>query len=457
MAVICNGVLIMGYLIFVVETLANLSQSGAMLYFLIKILKIKSNIDNKMAALFGGIFFFLYLELQYIIVPFEGLGVLLLWVLLFLYSYIFLDGSIWLKLYISLFIIIVMLFTTILVGSISGAVYGSPYIEFVLGASYFKYISICILQVIIWIIIYYLTHTVIKNSSNTVNIKNTIHIILTMVIAIVIMSELQNILQQVMVNRPVKEALIIIMGVTAMLISCIELYSIAKKSTKKEMEQKIIEQAYKNQLKNIDEIKAVNEQILRVRHEYNRTFSIVSTLINAGNINEAQEFLSQFDKEINKIVVNKIYTDNVIINSLLVKKVEECHTNNIDILPVINGMNNSIKSVDLYFLLSNLIDNAIEAEKDICVKRIEVIINANDKLCSIKISNNINSKMRIKYEKGILFKTQKSDETLHGYGIKNVKNIVDLYHGKIKYDISENNVLTCSVLLYSEKFTTYDI
>lgn len=83
MAVICNGVLIMGYLIFVVETLANLSQSGAMLYFLIKVLKIKSNIDNKMAALFGGIFFFLYLELQYIIVPFEGLGVLLLWVLLF--------------------------------------------------------------------------------------------------------------------------------------------------------------------------------------------------------------------------------------------------------------------------------------------------------------------------------------------------------------------------------------
>lgn len=447
----------MDYGVFIVETLANLSQSYAMLYFLIKMLKIKSNIDNKMAVLLGGIFFFIYLELQYIIVPYEGLGILVLWLLLFIYSYIFLDGSFWLKLYISLFVIIVMLFTTILVGSIVGAVYGSTYIELVSGKSYFTYISICIIQIIIWIMIYFLTHIVVKNSSDMISIKYTILIIFTMIIAIVITSELQNILQQIIVNRPVKEALIIIMGVTAMLTSCIELYSVVQKSMQKEMEQTIIEQAYKSQLKNIDEVKTANERISRIRHEYNRTFSIVSTLINAGNINEAQEFLNQYDKEINKIVVNKIYTNNVIINALLTKKVEECHANNIDILPVINGMNNCIRNVDLYFLLSNLIDNAIEAEKKIDAKRIEIIINANDELCSIKISNNIDSEMRMKYEKGILFKTQKSNKTLHGFGIKNVKNIVDLYHGKIKYDMSENNILTCSVVLYSEKFTTYDV
>lgn len=439
----------MNFVIFIIETLANVSQSFAILYFLTKTLKVNDKVSRKIAMFAGAVIFFTYLELQYIIVPFEGLGIIILWMLLFVYAVLFLDGNISQKMYISLFIIVVILFTSLLVGSITAAIYGIAYRDFVIQNYFGKYICIVILQVVIWIMTYVLSN-VLNRYNSGVRIKDTFAIIGVMLIAIVIMNELQVISYSVEGNLFVKEVFVIILGVTAMLLLCMILYEVVQKSSHKMMEQALIEQTYKSQLDNIADIKANSERIAKIKHEFNKTLSTASIMLKTGHIEDAQEFLNQFDDELSNIIVEKIYTDNIVINSLLTKKVEECREKYIDIIIVINGNISIIKNVDLYCVLSNLIDNAIEAEERVEDKRIEINIDENDNLCSVKVSNNINQEMFKRYEDGVLFNTNKKDKVIHGYGLKNVKDITERYHGKIKYDILEHKVLTCSVILYSE-------
>ena len=102
-------------------------------------------------------------------------------------------------------------------------------------------------------------------------------------------------------------------------------------------------------------------------------------------------------------------------------------------------------------VLSNLLDNAIEAQTFVDNKRVEVFIDENEDVCSLKIYNSISDDMVKAFKEDTLFKTHKKDKLMHGYGLKNVNDVVKKYNGRINYSIIGTCVLCCSVILYREK------
>ena len=58
---------------FIVETLANINQSILLIYFLCGTLNVNKKINSKIAVISGVSIIFAYLEIQYMVVPFEGL------------------------------------------------------------------------------------------------------------------------------------------------------------------------------------------------------------------------------------------------------------------------------------------------------------------------------------------------------------------------------------------------
>ena len=170
-----------------------------------------------------------------------------------------------------------------------------------------------------------------------------------------------------------------------------------------------------------------------------------------GRTEEAREFLSQFDGDLDKIIVEKMYTNNIIINEFLTKKSKDCRQKNIDFVAVVNGELKLIKNVDIFCVLSNLLDNAIEAQTFVDNKRVEVFIDENEDVCSLKIYNSISDDMVKAFKEDTLFKTHKKDKLMHGYGLKNVNDVVKKYNGRINYSIIGTCVLCCSVILYREK------
>ena len=418
---------------FIVETLANINQSILLIYFLCGTLNVNKKINSKIAVISGVSIIFAYLEIQYMVVPFEGLGVGILWAMLVIYACLFMDGNIFQKMYASMFIIATIIFVTVLLGSIME-----------------KCLLVILIQITIWIVAVILVR-ILRRYSYGVNIKDTVIIMAAMIMSVIITNEVQMMSTDSDAEKMIVRSIIIMICVTIMFILCVALYEIIQRSTYALMEQTIMEQAYKSRLENVEDIETNVERISRIKHELNKTLIAANLMLKDGRTEEAREFLSQFDGDLDKIIVEKMYTNNIIINEFLTKKSKDCRQKNIDFVAVVNGELKLIKNVDIFCVLSNLLDNAIEAQTFVDNKRVEVFIDENEDVCSLKIYNSISDDMVKAFKEDTLFKTHKKDKLMHGYGLKNVNDVVKKYNGRINYSIIGTCVLCCSVILYREK------
>ena len=94
-------------------------------------------------------------------------------------------------------------------------------------------------------------------------------------------------------------------------------------------------------------------------------------------------------------------------------------------------------------------DNAIYAVDNYDKKEITVVIKYINKALFIRIENTFNGKINKNKE---IFKTIKNDKKNHGYGLKNVKRIVELYNGQIDIEYIEDKFIV-EIFLYNNKFT----
>ena len=435
---------------FIVETLANINQSILLIYFLCGTLNVNKKINSKIAVISGVSIIFAYLEIQYMVVPFEGLGVGILWAMLVIYACLFMDGNIFQKMYASMFIIATIIFVTVLLGSIMGALYNVHFIEFTGTASTEKCLLVIFIQITIWVVAVMLVR-ILRRYSYGVNIKDTVIIMAAMIMSVIITNEVQMMSTDSDAEKMIVRSIIIMICVTIMFILCVALYEIIQRSTYALMEQTIMEQAYKSRLENVEDIKTNVERISRIKHELNKTLIAANLMLKDGRTEEAMEFLSQFDGDLDKIIVDKMYTDNIVINEFLAKKSKDCRQKNIDFVVVVNGELKLIKNVDIFCVLSNLIDNAIEAQTFVDNKRVEVFIDVYFDVCSFKIYINITDDMAKSFKNDTLFNTHKKDKMVHGYGLKNVNDVVKKYNGRIKYSIVGTCVLCCSIILYGDR------
>lgn len=134
------------------------------------------------------------------------------------------------------------------------------------------------------------------------------------------------------------------------------------------------------------------------------------------------------------------YTTNSAINALINSKKKLMDEKKIKLNCDINVLNfDFMASLDACALLGNLLDNAIEAldkeeNKNITLKMIE-----HGNYLSIQISND-SSKQNENLE------TTKKNKNAHGYGLKNVKEIVEKYQGNLQIKQTEGKFIVSIIL-----------
>ena len=92
----------------------------------------------------------------------------------------------------------------------------------------------------------------------------------------------------------------------------------------------------------------------------------------------------------------------------------------------------TIQDIDWCAILSNILDNAIEACQKIKGKerRIEIVIKQNDCATLIDVTNTYNGEVKIIDNH---LKSDKKDKVLHGIGIESVRTAVEKYNGVFEY------------------------
>ena len=181
--------------------------------------------------------------------------------------------------------------------------------------------------------------------------------------------------------------------------------------------------------------------LYKLRHDLKH---FIQALKNPGiiqNPDTIHDTINQYE-ELVKNVPAPITTISPAINHVLNIKREEALRKGIDFTVSLNIIHDiDMEDSDLYLLLSNLLDNAIEHIG--MLKHIRVEMNNIGNMLRILISNSIDHP--VLDNKGKFISYDKDPE--HGYGIKTVETIILKHDGFISYS-DEGNELTVSVMIH---------
>lgn len=193
---------------------------------------------------------------------------------------------------------------------------------------------------------------------------------------------------------------------------------------------------YKQQLLTINRLSKTSKS---VKHDYKNHISVIKSLLDNENFDELKKYVNNICNKISEI--EKLnYTENIVINSILSFKIDEIKEScikyefNIKIPKDLN-----INSVDITIILSNLLDNAIEAckrDSKTLNKYINLDLMFKDNLLIIKCKNSFDGFIN---EKGKNIITRKDNKVDCGIGIFNVENVVKKYNGFMEISYDENN------------------
>ena len=206
-----------------------------------------------------------------------------------------------------------------------------------------------------------------------------------------------------------------------------------------EYENYELKHLYQRQENHTDEIRQLHESARRLKHDMKNHILVLASYLGQNKIEEAKQYLSDVLDKLN-LIYTYIETGNSILNYCINTKLELAHKKGIKVKAQIENLAfKQLQSVDFTALLLNLIDNAIEACEKESTKIMYVTITKNRGYEMIVVKNHIRTSVLNHNPELTTTKTDASCS--HGYGIRQIKDIVGKYDGML--DIYEENDMFC--------------
>jgi len=215
--------------------------------------------------------------------------------------------------------------------------------------------------------------------------------------------------------------------VILLLLTSIHLLKINSSKAHYEDITKLLTKQIDTQITHYQIFKEQEEFVLRFQHDYKNVMLGLQAILETGNVKEAQNYINEMESAFTP--TTKLYnTGNPIADALLYTKNREASNKHVTI--VFEGIipAERITNLHLCILLTNTLDNAIEA----CPQKIgsEILIDSNiqNSLWFLEIKNSVEEKIQIKNN---MLYTSKKNKRLHGFGIRNMQDVIDKYDGHL--------------------------
>lgn len=190
-----------------------------------------------------------------------------------------------------------------------------------------------------------------------------------------------------------------------------------------------------------------NYDIQRKRtHEYKNQIMCIDSLLKKKNYDKLEEYLNSiFDKLDGQL--DMVDTNNEVVNAVINAKYYEALQNDVLFILKINDLSHiKVSDEDIVTILSNLLDNAIEAagQCDIDKRTVGIKLLYEDDVLSIAVSNSYKTEPEI-MEDGYM-RTIKDDKEQHGLGIRNVVATLEKYNAEYIIDY-KNGEFVFSIIM----------
>lgn len=201
-------------------------------------------------------------------------------------------------------------------------------------------------------------------------------------------------------------------------------------------ENSIFQMQVKNQTEMYRSISENFDNQKRKTHEYKNQIICIESLLHKKQYSDLEKYVKGIYGSLNK-ELDAINTNNVIVNAVLNTKYQEAVEKGIVFVFRVNDLSNiGIRDEDIVIILSNLLNNAIEACEACAEKKIvKLKFVKEDNAVIIAVKNTFDHQIR--YENGEIKSIKLSGTEEHGVGIKNVIRIIKKYEGS--YIIQHQN------------------
>ncbi len=191
-------------------------------------------------------------------------------------------------------------------------------------------------------------------------------------------------------------------------------------------EDKLFRERVKNETMLYRQISENYDKQCKREHEYKNQMMVVSALVKKRELKNLDRYLEKTSEQIAHNI-DSIDTNHVIVNAILNTKYQEAREKGIVFVLKINDLSDlSISDEDIVVILSNLLDNALEACEKCDEKMIKVkFVHENEQIVISVVNTFVDNPVIINGS----YQTIKEDTSMHGMGIRNVREVVDKYGG----------------------------
>ena len=180
------------------------------------------------------------------------------------------------------------------------------------------------------------------------------------------------------------------------------------------------------QQQNYEKLLQSDEQLRQFRHDYKNHILVVTSLLNAGQTDEAAAYLDSI-KGASGLAEKRFLTGNIVVDAILNNKNAAAEQNGITLS--FSGIvpEKGADHADLCTVVGNIVDNAIENTKAFPGERyIRVSAAVRNGFLTLSETNPVAEKIPIRNNR---IKTTKSDTQNHGIGLKNVAAAAKKHNG----------------------------
>lgn len=201
-------------------------------------------------------------------------------------------------------------------------------------------------------------------------------------------------------------------------------------------ENRVFQIQAKNQLEMCRSISETFDNQKRRTHEYKNQIACIETLLDKKQYTELEEYVKKIYGSLQS-EPDAINTNHVLVNAILNTKYQEADKKGIVFVFRVNDLSGlRVNDEDVVTLLSNLLNNAIEACETCEDKKvIKFKFMKEDDWIIISVKNTF--RYDIVHENGEIKSTKTSGVDEHGVGIKNIIKVIEKYGGS--YIIEDKN------------------
>lgn len=198
-----------------------------------------------------------------------------------------------------------------------------------------------------------------------------------------------------------------------------------------------------------EEVRELHQNVRQLKHDMKNHLMVLTAHLNAGEYKQARAYTSELLDKFSTMH-SYIETGNVLLNHIINEKLSYAKSLRILVKAEIENLAfEGMNRMDFSSLLSNMLDNAIEAlEKEISSRnkhssqeeavQLQVIITAQRGYDTICVKNQISSSV-LSDNPGL--KSSKEEKEQHGFGVGKIKYITEQYGGMV--DFYEENGFFC--------------